>query len=105
VFWNLYDRGKSFPTEKRTFFSLSSVLSAIFHTNFYFITVSGSESDSKSELFSDPGKIFGFFQIWIHNTTYYCSSRVAVVLIRPNGINVQVVERIPQVAAAVTCLA
>jgi hypothetical protein len=36
VFWNLYDRGKSFRTEKRTFFSLSSVRSAIFQIKFLF---------------------------------------------------------------------
>jgi hypothetical protein len=45
VFWNLYDREKSFPTEKPTFFPLSSVGSAIFHKFFYFTTVSGSESN------------------------------------------------------------
>jgi hypothetical protein len=78
VFWNLYDREKSFPTEKLTFFCLSSVWSAIFHNFFYFTTVSGSES--KSELFSDsdPAKIFGFFRIRIHNTDHnklLCSFR------------------------------
>jgi hypothetical protein len=36
VCWNLYDREKSFPTEKNTFFCLSSVWSAIFHNCFLF---------------------------------------------------------------------
>jgi hypothetical protein len=46
VFWNLYDREKSFPTEKRTFFSFLSVWFAIFRNTFYFKTVPGSESES-----------------------------------------------------------
>jgi hypothetical protein len=69
VFWSVRQR-KIFPTEKRTFFSLSSVWSAI-----YITTVAGSESKSKYELFSDsesdPAKIFGFFRIRIHNTDGY----------------------------------
>jgi hypothetical protein len=51
VFWNLNDR--KFSSWKTYDFSFSSVWFAIFHTNFYFTTVSGSESESKSELFSD----------------------------------------------------
>jgi hypothetical protein len=45
VFWNLYDREKSFPTEKRTFFVLQ-VFDLRFFTKFFYVTtVSGSESE------------------------------------------------------------
>jgi hypothetical protein len=71
VFWNLYDREKSFPTEKLTFF-LSSVLYAIFHKNYYFTQCLDPNSNPNPNFFSDsdPAKIFGFFRIriWIHNT-------------------------------------
>jgi hypothetical protein len=73
-FWNLYDRGKVVLQKNIRFFSFSP----IFHKKFYFTTVSGSQSKSKSDLYcisdsdSDSAKIFGFFRIRIHNTAFKC---------------------------------
>jgi hypothetical protein len=62
---------KGFPTEKLMCFLFQVIDLRFFHKIFYFTTVAGSESESKSELFSysysDPAKIFGFFRIRIHN--------------------------------------
>jgi hypothetical protein len=51
VFWNLYDRGKSFPTEKSTLFSLSNVWSANFSNSFYFTAMSVSEAGIRIQTF------------------------------------------------------
>jgi hypothetical protein len=46
VFWNLYDREKSVPTDKRTFFFVFQVFDLRFFTHFlWYTTVSGSESE------------------------------------------------------------
>jgi hypothetical protein len=56
VLWNLYDREKRFPTEKRTvsFFASKCLICDFSQFLFYFTIMSESESVSESELF------FGF---------------------------------------------
>jgi hypothetical protein len=70
VLWNLYDREKSFPTEKLTFFLFQVFDLRLFTKNF----ILQQCLDPKPNFFSDsdPAKIFGFFRIRIHNTGGEC---------------------------------
>jgi hypothetical protein len=74
--------------QKNLCFFLSSVWSAFFHNFFYFTIVSRSESESKSELFSDsdsdPAKIYWVFRIRIHNTGWSCVFFLLKLLLEPH---------------------
>jgi hypothetical protein len=70
VFWNLYDREKSFPTEKLMFF-LFQLFDQRFFTQICILQQCLDPNPNTNPKFfsgSDPAKIFGLFRIWIHNT-------------------------------------
>jgi hypothetical protein len=60
VFWNLYDREKSFPTEKRRFFPFR--VFDLRYFNKIFILQQCLDQNPSPNFFSDsdPAKIFGF---------------------------------------------
>jgi hypothetical protein len=58
---------KKMLEQKSSLLSLSNNLSAILHNDFYYITISRSESKFFPD--SNPAKTFGFFQIQNHNNS------------------------------------